>query len=73
MHSEATQTEIMEFGAENGLLLGPSKENKWLMLKRPGSLMVFWREKENILKIKFGERAVRCVTFFWLVGDDITG
>ena len=34
-HSEAKQTEMSEFGAEKGLLQGPCKENRWLMLKRP--------------------------------------
>ena len=33
MHSEAKQTETLEFGAEKGLLQGPSKENEWLVLK----------------------------------------
>ena len=32
-HSEAKQTEILDFGAEKGLLQGSSKENGQLMLK----------------------------------------
>ena len=32
-HGEDKQT--LEFGAEEGLLHGPSKENGWLLLKRP--------------------------------------
>ena len=34
VHSEAKQTEMSEFAAENGLLQRPSRENRWLMLKR---------------------------------------
>ena len=33
MHSEAKQTQ-MKFGAEKGLLQGPTKENRQLMLKK---------------------------------------
>ena len=35
MHSEPKQTKMPEFGAEKDVLQGPSKENGWLMLKRP--------------------------------------
>ena len=34
-HSEAKQTKVLEFGAEKGLLWGPSKEDRQLKLKRP--------------------------------------
>lgn len=34
VHSEAKLTEMSEFAAENGLLQGPTRENRWLMLKR---------------------------------------
>ena len=34
MHSEAKQTETSEFGAEKGLLQGPCKEKRWLVLQR---------------------------------------
>ena len=33
MHIEAKQTKTLAFGAEKGLLQGPSKENRWLVLK----------------------------------------
>ena len=35
MNSETKQTETVEFGAEEGSLPGPSKENGWLVFKRP--------------------------------------
>ena len=34
MHREASYTEALELGAEKGLIAGPSKENRWLMLKK---------------------------------------
>lgn len=35
MHTEAKETKTWKFGAEKGLLQGPSKEDRWLMFKRP--------------------------------------
>ena len=40
-YGEAKQTRMLEFGAEKGLLQGPSKGNIWLMLKDPNSPKVF--------------------------------
>ena len=45
-------------------IAGPSKENRWLGLKRPALPNGF---KEEFLKAKFGVRAGGCMTSFWLV------
>ena len=64
-YSEATQTEVLEFGAEKGLLQGiqgewvahtqKTKQNKQHQQKT--SLMVF---REKLLWAKFGERNGVC-------------
>ena len=62
MHSEAKQTEMLEFGAEKGLLQGPSKEN-WL--KKPKVLDGF---QERVLKANLGEGCRVCdflLTGWW--------
>lgn len=50
MHSEAKQTEMLESEAAKGLFQGASKENRWLVLKRPELLDGFQRRvfKGNI-------------------------
>ena len=42
MHSEAKQRETSVFGAEKGLLQGPTKENGQLMLKNAKLSDGFW-------------------------------
>ena len=41
MHNEAKQTKTLEFEAKKGLWQGPSKKDKWLVLKRPKFLNGF--------------------------------
>ena len=62
MHSEAKQTEMSEFGAEKGLLQGPSKEHEQLMLKKKPKLSDGFEGR--IFKGKFWGRAAGCVAFF---------
>ena len=69
-HSESKQTETSEFGAEKGLLQGQAKRMGNLCSKTPNSPMVFG---EKFLKSRFGVKAAGCVTFFWLVGGEVTG
>ena len=45
---------MSEFGAKKGLLHGPSKENRWLVLKRPKFPDGF---QGKLFKGKFGVRA----------------
>ena len=70
MHSEAKQTETLEFGAKKGLLQGPNKEYGSLYARDPNSPMVF---REEFLKANFGERASGCIPFFLLVGGEVNG
>lgn len=44
MHREVKQTKT-ECGGQKGLLQGPSKENRWQMLKRPELPAVGFREE----------------------------
>ena len=45
---------------------GPSKKNRWLVLKRLEGF-----GGEEFLKAKFWMRATGCVTFFWLVNGEV--
>ena len=58
------------FGAERCLLQDQERGMSSLCSKDLNSLMVF---SEEFLKAKFGTRAARCMTFFWLVGGEIIG
>ena len=40
-HREAKQTQISEFGAEKGLIVGPSKEHGWLLPLSPPQTLDF--------------------------------
>ena len=60
-YGEAKQTRMPEFGAEKGLLQGPSKGNIWLMLKRPKLPKGF---QGRVLKAKSEVRATGYVTSF---------
>lgn len=51
-------------------IAGPSKENGLLMLKRPELFDGFGG---RVLKTAFGVKVVGGMTFFWLVGGEITG
>ena len=69
-HGGAKQTETSEFRAERGLLQGPSKGYGLLVLKRPklpSGLGV------RVFKDKICGEGYRRVTFFWLVGGEVTG
>ena len=56
MHKEAKQTQTSEFGAEKGLLQGPSKENRQFMLKDPNPADGF---QGRVFKGKFGGEGCR--------------
>ena len=51
-HSEAKQTEMSEFGAENGFIAGPSKENGWPMPPKTPQLPEGFQQR--IFKDKVG-------------------
>ena len=58
MHREVKQTKT-ECGAQKGLLQGPPKENRWLVLRRPELPPVGFREEGFIGKI-WGESCRVC-------------
>ena len=65
MHSGTTQTEMLEFGAEKGLLQERSKEHDgWL--RTPCF-------QGRVLKGNIWSRRCKDVTFFWLADGEVTG
>lgn len=69
IHSEAKLN--TGFGAEKNLLLpGPGKEKVACVQKDPHFLLVF---SKKFLKAEFGVKAEGCVTFFSLVGGEVSG
>ena len=68
-HSEAKQPKSQRL-EQKGLLRGQAKRTGGWCSKNPNSLMAF---REDFLKAKFGVRAAGRVTFFWLVGGEVTG
>ena len=62
MHSEAKQTKSSKFGAGKDLLQRPSKENWWLVLKRPELLDDFCG---RVFIVKIWGEAYRMCDFCW--------
>ena len=60
MHTEAKQTEKLEFGAEKCLFQGQARRTGGSSSKVPYSLMVF---REKFLEANFEVRAIRCMTY----------
>ena len=61
----------IEVWSRERLLAGSSKETRWLVLKTPPELPDGFRGE--VFTGKFGMSDSGCVTFFWLVGGEITG
>lgn len=69
MHSEVKQAEMSELGAEKDVLW--TKQGERVAWVEKPELPVVLGEK--FLWVKFGVRATECVTFFWLIGGEVTG
>jgi len=68
MHSEVKQAEMSELGAEKDVLW--TKQGERVAWVEKPELPVVLGEK--FLWVKFGVRATECVTFFWLIGGEVT-
>ena len=62
--------ETLEFGAEKNVLQGKPRRIGGSCTKAPNSPMIY---RKKHLWAKFRVRNARCVSFFWLVGGEVTG
>lgn len=70
IHSEAKQTEYRLRSREKFTIARTRQGKGGLCSKDPHFLVVF---SKKVLKAKFGVRAEGCVTFFSLVGGEVSG